>query len=190
MHRAVVGDAVGRELDLRVGHPLPGNGHLIVQLYGGDVIVVAVALHAVPDVVIARVDAGGQAGGEVDAVRGIFHGAACHGARFDQGQGIAGIHQISRVCRRRGGYIFCRVDVRLEDGRGGGGGVGNFVVCRITRTAVKVRACAVHDHLLVRSGVGVLKLAGQLDLDVVGAHQVAGLQRGGHVGVRLAVILL
>ena len=78
---AVVGRAGGGELDGGVGHGLPGDVHFAGQLCARHVIVVAVALHPVPNLVVPRVGAGGEAGGIVGAVHRVLQSAACHGPR-------------------------------------------------------------------------------------------------------------
>ena len=74
---AVIGSAGGVELNFELvrAHRLPGDGHLTCQRFGRHVVVVAVALHTVPDGVITRSGAGGKAGGIGDVVRRVLHDA-------------------------------------------------------------------------------------------------------------------
>ena len=69
---AVIGSPTGVELNDGGGHSLRVDGHCS-QLCACRVVVVAVALHAVPDIVTARVGAGGKAGGVGFAVQRVFH---------------------------------------------------------------------------------------------------------------------
>ena len=71
---AVIGSPPGVELNGEVGHSLRGDGHCS-QLCACGVVVVAVALHAVPDIVVACAGAGGEAGGVGLAVQRVFHDA-------------------------------------------------------------------------------------------------------------------
>ena len=184
---AVIGSPAGVELNGEVGHSLRGDSHCS-QRCTRRVVVVAVALHAVPDLVAARAGPSGEAGGIGPVVQRVFHRAFRGGTRrVYQRQGKAGVLQISG-CRGRG--HLCFIHIRLENRCGGGGGVGDEVVLIITRTASKVRIRAVNVHLLIRSSVGVLEAAGQSNANGIAVHQIAGVQRSGNGGSCTAVISL
>ena len=125
MDRTVIRGAAGCEHDNGVGHFLRLDGHWIVQLCARRVIVVAVALHPVPDLVITRAGPSGEAGGIGPVVQRVFHRAFCGGTRrVYQRQGKAGVLQTSR---RRGGGHICYL--RLKNRCGGGNRGDDIVLC-------------------------------------------------------------
>ena len=180
VHLAVILDVVGHELDDRCGHSLRVDGHLVGQLCARHIIVVAVALHPVPDIIIARVGAGGEAGGIVGAVHRVLQSAACCVPRHrNQCLGKSGVHQPGG---RRGRSYICYL--RLKDRRSGGNRGDDFVLC----VDIVRESQAVNDDSLVLPDI----LIREMSLRFRAGNAVAGNQAAadgdGQVGIRIAIV--
>ena len=166
-------------------HRLFGNRrcHALRSLAG----VIGRLLDAVPDGIFARVGALREAGG-VGAVlaQGVFHNYA---SRVYHRPGGNQLLLSAVVGRCRGNRRGCDLGDRLADGRlDGEAGVGNVVVFRIFAGDVS-RAC-IHPHRFIRTGIFIVKGAGQAGNDNLILGQDALFYICVDRGVRIAVIVL